>query len=327
VLIAECESQLIRTIQPADEGGWGLDGVWSDDFHHICRVAMTGRSEAYYTDYRGTAQELLSVIKRGFAYQGQRYAWQNKPRGTVVRDEPAQGFVFFLQNHDQVANHVWGERIFQLGGLDRYRAVTTLFLLAPETPLLFMGQEFGATTPFLYFCDHPDPQLAADVYKGRRQFLSEFPAYATAEAQAAIADPCDPATFHRSKLDWSQRTKNADIVRLHRDVLRLRRQDPVLSRQQRAALDGAVLGHQALVLRYFGTSEEDRLLVVNLGADLSFIPAPEPLLAPVAGGSWDLLWSSDHPMYGGSGVVNPLSDQGWRIQGGSATVFSARRPA
>ena len=95
VLIAECESQWIKTIQPVEQGGWGLDGVWSDDFHHICRVAITGRSEAYYTDYRGTAQELLSVIKRGFVFQGQRYDWQKKPRGTVVKDEPAHGFVFY----------------------------------------------------------------------------------------------------------------------------------------------------------------------------------------------------------------------------------------
>ena len=132
VLIAECESQLIQTIQPVEQGGWGLDGVWSDDFHHICRVAITGRSEAYYTDYRGTAQELLSVVKRGFVYQGQRYEWQGKPRGTVVKDEPAPGFVFFLQNHDQIANHLHGDRLHAFAGPARYRPLAALLLLAPR---------------------------------------------------------------------------------------------------------------------------------------------------------------------------------------------------
>lgn len=325
ILIAECESQLIRTIQPIEQGGWGLDGVWSDDFHHICRVAMTGRSEAYYSDYRGTAQELLSVIKRGFVYQGQRYEWQGKPRGTVVKEEPASGFVFFLQNHDQIANHLHGDRIHALARPARYRALAALFLLAPETPLLFMGQEFGASSPFMYFCDHTDPELAANVHQGRKQFLSEFPPYATPEAQQEIPDPCDPQTFQGSKLDLSERARHAEIYRLHRDLLRVRREDPVLARQDRASLDGAVLGPQALVLRYFTETDDDRLLVVNLGPDLALVPAPEPLLAPVSGGSWTLRWSSEHPRYGGPGVVNPLSDRGWHVAGGSATLFAADR--
>lgn len=327
VLVAECESQLIQAIQPVEQGGWGLDGVWSDDFHHTCRVAVTGRTDAYYSDYRGTAQELLSVVKRGFLYQGQRYEWQDKPRGTVVKNEPASGFVFYLQNHDQVANRVRGDRLRMFVGSDRYRAVTALFLLAPETPMLFMGQEFGASTPFLYFCDHADPHLAANVYAGRKQFLSEFPSYATQDVQAAIPDPCDVSTFQRSKLDSVERTRHGELYRLHRDLLRLRRDDPVLSRQDRRALDGAVLGPQALVLRYFTDSDDDRLLVVNLGPDLPLVPAPEPLLAPVAGGRWALLWSSDDPCYGGLGVVKPVTDKGWRLSGGSAALFAAEKPA
>ena len=194
VLIAECESQLIRTIQPVEQGGWGLDGVWSDDFHHICRVAVTGRSEAFYSDYRGTAQELLSVVKQGFVYQGQRYDWEDKPRGTVVKDEPAEGFVFYLQNHDQIANHLYGDRLHTFAGPARIRALTALFLLAPETPMLFMGQEFGASSPFMFFADHGE-DLGRKVYEGRKKFLSEFPPYATKEAQDTVPDPSDPASY------------------------------------------------------------------------------------------------------------------------------------
>lgn len=323
VLIAECESQLILPIQPVEQGGWGLDGVWSDDFHHICRVAVTGRSEAYYSDYRGTAQELLSVVKRGFVYQGQRYDWQDKPRGTVVKDEPAEGFVFYLQNHDQVANHLHGDRLHTLSGPARLRALTALFLLAPETPMLFMGQEFGASSPFMFFADHGE-DLASKVYEGRKKFLSEFPSYATKEAQATVPNPNDPATFERSKLDFSERARHAEVYRLHRELLRLRLEDPVIARQDRHSMDGAVLGPQTLALRWFTESDDDRLLIVNLGPDLTFVPAPEPLLAPVSEGFWTLLWSSDHPGYGGPGARNPLSDKGWRIPAGSATLFAAR---
>jgi maltooligosyltrehalose trehalohydrolase len=322
ILVAECESQLIHTVRPPEQGGWGLDAVWSDDFHHICHVALTGRSDAYYSDYRGTAQELLSVIKRGFVYQGQRYEWQDKGRGTVVRDEPASAFVFYLQNHDQVANHLHGDRLHAIAAPARYRAMTALFLLSPETPMLFMGQEFGASAPFQFFADHV-PTLAPKVYAGRKQFLSEFPSYATKESQEAVPDPGDPATFERSRLDWSERSRHHESARLHRDLLHLRREDPVLARQDRRQLDGAVLGPQALVLRYCTETEDDRLLVVNLGQDLSYVPAPEPLLAPVTNGAWKLAWSSDHPRYGGPGIVNPLSDRGWRIPAGSAGLFTA----
>jgi maltooligosyltrehalose trehalohydrolase len=324
VLIAECESQLIQTVQPLERGGWGLDAVWSDDFHHICRVAMTGRSEAYYTDYRGTAQELLSVIKRGFVFQGQRYAWQKKPRGTVVKHEPAHAFVFYLQNHDQVANHLHGDRIHAMAPAARYRVLAALTLLAPETPLLFMGQEFAASSPFLFFADHHS-ELAAQVLEGRKKFLSEFPEYATPEAQEVVPDPADESTFLRSCLDLSERTRHAPVYRLHKDLLRLRREDPVLARQDRMALDGAVLGTFAFVLRYSGPNDDDRLLVVNLGADLNLTPAPEPLLAPVTDGTWVLRWSSDHPRYGGPGIINPLSEQGWRIPAATATLFRAEK--
>ncbi|SLM47353.1 Malto-oligosyltrehalose trehalohydrolase [Nitrospira japonica] len=324
VLIAECESQRIEALHPVERNGWGLDGIWSDDFHHTCRVALSGRREAYYTDYRGGAQELLSIIKRGFLYQGQRYAWQGVPRGTVVKDEPAQGFVFYLQNHDQIANHLRGDRVHAFASPARYRALVTLFLLAPETPLLFMGQEFAASAPFLFFADHV-PELAEKVRDGRKTFLSEFPPYATVEAKNAMPDPGDVATFERSRLDLSERSRHAAQYRLHRDLLRLRREDGVLSRQDRRSIDGAVLGPQALVLRYFTDSDEDRLLVVNLGEDLPFIPAPEPLLAPVAGGSWMLHWSSEHPHYGGSGTVNPLSEQGWVVPSATATLFLAAK--
>ncbi len=323
ILIAECEAQWVRTIQPLAQGGWGLDGVWSEDFHHSVRVAATGRSEGYYSDYRGTPQEFISCVKRAFLYQGQRYQWQGKPRGTVVSEEPAQGFVFFLQNHDQIANQLWGDRLHHKVGPPVYRALTALLLLAPETPLLFMGQEFAASSPFLFFTDFPPGQLATDIQKGRKQFLAQFPSYASSAAQDAMGDPCAPSMFERSKLDWRERQRHADSVALHRDLLRLRREDDVIAQQRRDLVDGAVIGPSAFVLRYAGQHGDDRLLLVNLGPDLDFRPAPEPLLAPPVGRAWSCRWSSDAPLYGGPGVIEPLCDEGWMIPGGAAFFYAA----
>ncbi len=231
---------------------------------------------------------------------------------------------FTLQNHDQVANHLHGERIHALTSPARYRALCALMLLAPETPMLFMGQEFGASTPFLFFADHCTGDLAEKVHQGRREFLSQFPSYVSPEAQAQVPDPCLDATFEHSRLDLSERQRHAALYRFHQELLRLRREDPVIALQDRHGLDGAVLSPEALVMRFFGKGGDDRLLVVNLGPDLEYIPAPEPLLAPVPGGTWQLLWSSDDPAYDGPGIINPLTNKGWRIPAASASLFAAR---
>jgi maltooligosyltrehalose trehalohydrolase len=325
ILVAECEAQWVRTIQPVTEQGWGLDAVWSEDFHHTARVAATGRSEGYYTDYRGTPQELISCVKRSFLYQGQRYQWQKKPRGSVVSREPAEGFVFFLQNHDQVANQLRGDRLHQKTSPGVFRALTALLLLAPETPMLFMGQEFASSAPFLFFADFPPGTLAGQIHQGRKEFLAQFPSYGSPGAQAAIPDPREPAVFERSKLDWSERERQAECYTLHRDLLRLRREDHVVAQQARDRVDGAVIGPSAFVLRYGGQEGDDRLLLVNLGADLDYRPAPEPLLAPPVGRSWSLRWSSDAPEYGGPGVIEPLTESGWIMPAGSAAFYAAER--
>jgi maltooligosyltrehalose trehalohydrolase len=327
ILVAECEAQWVCTIQPVAQQGWGLDGVWSEDFHHTALVAATGRSEGYYTDYRGTPQELISCVKRAFLYQGQRYQWQGKPRGTVVSREPAEGFVFFLQNHDQIANQLRGDRLHQKTSPGLLRALTALLLLAPETPMLFMGQEFAASAPFLFFVDFPPGELARQIHEGRKEFLAQFPSYGSPDAQAAMIDPSAPAVFQRSTLDWSECERQGEWYRLHRDLLRLRREDPVVARQARDQMDGAVIGAAAFVLRYAGQEGDDRLLLVNLGADCDYRPAPEPLLAPPPARAWSLVWSSDAPAYGGPGAIPPLTETGWAIPGGSATFFSTRDQA
>ena len=229
-------------MRPAARGGYGLDALWNDDFHHAAVVALTGRAEAYYSDYRGSAQEFLACAKWGFLFQGQYYPWQKQARGEPALDcRPAQ-FVTFIENHDQVANSARGERLRLLTSPGRYRAMTALFLLMPGTPLLFQGQEYGSTKPFLFFADH-EGQLGKDVRKGRAKFLSQFPSIADAGAQALLHDPADPDVFARSTLDHAERDRpeHAAIVALHRDLLRLRRETPAFRAQAPRGLDGAVL--------------------------------------------------------------------------------------
>lgn len=322
-VVAENEPQHSWMVADPESGGFGISALWNDDFHHSAHVAMTGHREAYYTDYHGSPQEFVSAAKYGYLYQGQLYKWQNKRRGTPAFALNPWNFVAYLQNHDQVANSARGLRPNMLTHPALYRAMSALLMLGPATPMLFQGQEFGATTPFLYFCDHGD-DLCDKVHTGRREFLAQFRSLAQPEMQKQIADPGSRATFEQSKLDLTERTKNASIYHLYRDLIRLRREDPVLHRPKRGGMDGAVLSGKAFLLRYFDPDYGDRLLIFNLGADVHFNPAPEPLLAPPANRIWDVLWSSEDPKYAGTGTPSPDSEDNWRITGYSAIVLAPK---
>ncbi|NML43453.1 malto-oligosyltrehalose trehalohydrolase [Ramlibacter sp. G-1-2-2] len=320
-LSAENEPQHAQLARPRDQGGQGLDALWNDDFHHSAMVAATGASEAYYTETRGTPQELVSACKWGFLYQGQYYAWQKQRRGTPALDLPGHAFIQFLQNHDQVANSARGQRLHQLTSPGRLRALTALLLLTPGTPLLFQGQEFAASAPFLYFARHEDG-LNPLIRKGRHEFLTQFPNMASAEGGKLLANPSDEETFRTCKLDHAERERHAPVLRMHRELLRLRREEPVFAAQDRTRMHGAVLGPEAFLLRFLAADGDDRLLLVNLGATLTLLPMPEPLLAPPAGQRWKLLWNSEDPRWGGSGMMEPDGEHSWRLPAHAAAVLA-----
>jgi maltooligosyltrehalose trehalohydrolase len=318
IFIAENESQLTKLVQPPEKQGYGLDAIWNDDFHHSTTVAATGRQEAYYTDYFGSPQELISAAKYGFLYQGQWYAWQKQRRGTPALHLKPAAMVNFLQDHDQVANSGRGLRLHALTTPGRLRALTSFLLLIPGTPMLFQGQEFAASKPFLFFADHKK-ELADAVRKGRVEFLSQWRSLAT--GQLTYADPSDIDTFNRCKLDHAEREQNAGAWNLHADLLRLRREQTVFARQDRR-FDGAVLAQEAFVLRFFGDEPSgDRLVLINLGRYLHLNPAPEPLLAPPENSEWGILWSSEDPRYGGDGTAPLDSDLNWTIPAHAAVVL------
>jgi maltooligosyltrehalose trehalohydrolase len=293
LIVAENEPQDVALIK-----SYGVDAMWNDDWHHSAMVAATGLREAYYTDYRGQAQEFVSMARHGFLYQGQWYSWQKNRRGTPSSDIPCEKFICYLQNHDQIANSGSGERIQFRTTAGRVRALTALLLLGPNTPMLFQGQEFAASAPFFYFADHKS-ELAGAVEEGRRQFMTQFPSIAIDK----LPPPHDPSTFERCKLDHSERERHAEAVALHRDLLGLRR--PV------DRVDGAVLGDATFLLRL----DDDRLLIINLGPAFSLDVAPEPLLAPAAGTRWEMHWSSEPGAFEVTSV--------WRIPGEAAVLLQA----
>jgi maltooligosyltrehalose trehalohydrolase len=322
ILVAENERQEANLIRPRSEGGDDLDAVWNDDFHHGAVVALSGRREAYYTDYLGSPQEFISAAKYGYLFQGQPYVWQEAPRGTPTFGAPPEAFVAFIENHDQVANTAVGERLRFQTSPGRYRAVTALLLLGPWTPLLFQGEEFGASTPFTFFTDTGDGPMREAIRKGRFEFLAQFPSLAADEVQKRLPVPSDPGVFANSKLDFAEREKNKHFYDMHVELLRLRREDSRFREQKSDGVDGAVLGPKSFVLRYFSDgSADDRLLVVNLGERQTLAPIPEPLLAPPLGLEWETLWSSESIRYGGLGMTTVATQDSWTLPAEAAVAL------
>lgn len=320
ILVAENEPQETKLVRPRSEGGDDLDALWNDDMHHSAMVALTGHHEAYYSDYGGRPQEFISAAKYGYLFQGQPYTWQEAPRGMPTFGVPPEAFIGFIENHDQVSNSAFGERVRFLTTPGRHRAMTALLMLGPWTPMLFQGQEFGASSPFVYFTDMSG-DLRAATREGRFKFLAQFPSLAGAEIQKQLPDPSDPEIYARCKLDFSERETNKQFYDLHCDLLKLRREDARFREQKMRGVDGAVLGPASFVLRYFGDDGDDRLLLVNLGERLPLEPAPEPLLAPPFGFRWETRWTSDSPRYGGPGEIQVTSDEHWLLPAEAAVAL------
>ncbi len=314
IVVAENEPQDSRLIASTELGGYGLDAVWNDDFHHSAVVALTGRREAYFSDHLGRPQEFISAAKYGYLFQGQYYGWQNQPRGSASLGLSPRAFITFLENHDQVANFGRSLHLRLISSPARYRAMTALWLLSPGTPMFFQGQEYGSEKPFFYFAGHTG-ELAKAVNEGRGKFMLQFANQDTPEMKAFFQNPEDPATFTASVLDPTEQARHPEIVLLHKDLLSLRRNESVFSARSSASVDGALLGEDCFVLRYLTPKHEDRLLAVNLGTGIDLPHLPEPLVAPPAGCQWEVKWSSESPEYGGSGASAPGRFGAWHVPG------------
>jgi maltooligosyltrehalose trehalohydrolase len=296
-VMAEDDRRDVSLIRPPARAGHGLDAVWADDFHHAVHVLLTGERDGYYAAYAGTASEIATAVSRGFVYQGQWSAYHGARRSAPVRDEPASAFIFCVQNHDQVGNRAFGERLNNLIEPERYVVAVALLLFVPEVPLLFMGQEFAANTPFQYFTDH-EPALGELVTRGRRQEFAKFAAFRDPTSRSRIPDPQNVQTFLDSRLRASERVSNGSMLRLHRDLIRLRRTDPVLAQCDRANTRAIAVGERCVVIRRWSDIGE-RILIANAGASQLFDLDGLDLEWPERNRRWRLVLSTGWRRYGG----------------------------
>lgn len=279
---AEDHRNLSSMIMPSSEEGWDLDGVWADDLHHVVRRRLAGDHRGYYQDYSGSIEELVKTLRQGWLFSGQYSSHLKKTRGTDPSRVPMHRFVVCLQNHDQVGNRATGDRLHHRIDGGAWRAASTLLLTSPMTPLLFMGQEWCASTPFQFFTDL-EPGLGVLVTEGRRREFKDFPEFATEDARERIPDPQSPATFERSHLDWTERERpgHAQALALYADLLRLRNTHRALAGSEATSMEVNALDDATVVMR----REEDGetfLVVVRLeGAGAVRVPLDEAAM-PVA---------------------------------------------
>ncbi len=234
VVTAEDHRNLARLLAPAGDGGFGIDAVWADDFHHQVRVHAAGDREGYFADFSGSIDDIARTLQDGWFFSGQPSAVQGKPRGTDARSAGIEQFVICIQNHDQIGNRADGARLHHQIPPESYRALSALLLLVPETPLLFMGQDWAASSPFLFFTDH-HAELGRLVTEGRREEFRSFAAFADPARRAAIPDPQAEETFTRSRLSWDERSRqpHAGTQRLYQRLLDLRRREEAFATRTR----------------------------------------------------------------------------------------------
>ena len=294
LLIAEDNRNLSIVATPAVEGGWDLDGVWSDDFHHQIRRCLAGDRDAYFADFDGSTDGIAATLRQGWFYCGQDAAYFGRKRGADPARLELPSFGMCIQNHDQAGNRVMGDRLHHGITPASYRAASALLLLAPETPLLFMGQEWAASTPFQFFTDHHQ-ELGRLVTEGRRREFARFRAFSDAPAREKIPDPQDLATFLRCRLNWeeSQQERHAAVRRLYAALLRLRRTQPALHSCLREDFAVGALGEHALWLhRWCGPYQLLAIIQLRGGG----IHRLQPELVSGAGDEWKtVLTTEDSP--------------------------------
>ena len=291
LIVAEDHRNDARMLRTPEDGGWGLDGVWADDLHHELRRQIAGDHEAYYRDYTGTVADVATTINQGWFYTGQHSVHNDVDRGTDPAGLAPRAFYVCIENHDQVGNRAMGDRLPVKIGLDAYRAVSTLLLCLPQTPLLFMGQEWAAGTPFQYFTDH-DPELGKIVTEGRRKEFRHFKAFEDPEARDQIPDPQDPNTFARSKLDWSEvgREPHASVLRLYQSVLAFRSHEPALRADEPGSFRADAADEATLLLRREAEGAPAVWLAVRFQGEGTLDLAPH---AGADAGAWELVMTSE----------------------------------
>ncbi|HJQ35325.1 MAG TPA: malto-oligosyltrehalose trehalohydrolase [Pyrinomonadaceae bacterium] len=328
-LIAESDLNDVRVLNPAAEGGYGIDTQWSDDFHHSLHAVVTKADRGYFADF-GRVEDLAKAISEGFVYCGQHSVFRGHCHGTRSAEQPGEQFVVCIQNHDQIANGYWGDRLARLVRPAQHRVMAVLLLAgAPNVPMLFMGEEWAERAPFLYFTSHTDPELGRAVRKGREEEYQSF-VREEGETESTIggfSDPQSEITFVRSKLDWEslEKSPHAEMLAFYRDLLALRRRHAPLSNcdktRTRVRFDET---RRWLTVERGDASGARAILLCNLSSEAQPVPSTD--------GAWRLeLWSDD-PRYGGDASLSSPpervgGEQAIELAGWSAALYVSESPS
>jgi maltooligosyltrehalose trehalohydrolase len=297
-VFAESDLNDARLVRPREMGGYGLDAVWNDDFHHALHTLLTGERAGYYQDF-GSLSHLRKAFEQGFVYAGDYSSYRQRRHGSSSADLPASRFVVFAQNHDQVGNRMMGERLSQLVPFEALKLAAGTVLLSPFIPLLFMGEEYGEIAPFQYFTSHSDDELIQAVRRGRRQ---EFSAFAWL---GEPPDPQDESTFLRCKLDHalSGRGHHRALREFYKELMRLRRELPALASPSKDRTE-ASSSHDDRVLRLRRWKENSEVLVL-----FNFGDSPVDVVLDTPGGCWHKLLDSEDERWLGRGGLAPATPQ------------------
>jgi maltooligosyltrehalose trehalohydrolase len=318
-IIAEDVGNIASIVKEETERGWGLDAVWSDDFHHQVRRFLAGDSDGYFQDFDGTSRSIAETAKQGWFYCGQHAPYFGRARGSDPRGLDYSRFVFFIQNHDQIGNRAFGDRVHHKIDLATYRAATVLLFVLPQIPLLFMGQEWAASTPFLYFTEH-QPELGRLVTEGRRREFERFSAFSDPRALLSIPDPQAVTTFNQSRLIWEEavREPHASVLRLYKTLLALRKSVPALQSYGRSGeLLVDACGEDTLIVKREKSREQSVLAVIQLKGEKVVDLGSYARNDAARGDTWQLLLNTEDRLFA-------LDAMPPRIKLSSSTIQFAR---
>jgi maltooligosyltrehalose trehalohydrolase len=293
-LTAENDLSDTKVIRPIESGGYGIDAQWNDAFHHCLHSLLTGEQAGYYEDY-GKCEQMAKAFKEGFVYSGQYSPFRKKFHGSDSSAIPGHQFVVFTQNHDQVGNRALGDRLTHLVSFEALKLAAGVLLLAPNIPLIFMGEEYAEDAPFLYFVSHTDPELIEVVREGRKKDFADF------QIEGDFIDPFSPDTFNKCQLKWQKRHegKHKVILDFYQHLIQLRRTIPALKTLDKQSLEASVIEENKLIFLHRWSQSSQIFCLMNFSdKDVSFNATPPS-------GNWQRILDSSEPKWMSSGSTLP----------------------
>lgn len=297
-LIAESALNDSKLVRPQSTGGYGLDAQWNDDFHHALHTLLTGEQDKYYQDF-GSLEQLAKAFREGYVYSGEFSQFRQRHHGHSSREIPAEKFIVFAQNHDQVGNRLFGERLSQLMNFDQLKLAAGIVLLSPFIPLLFMGEEYGETAPFHYMTSHTDPTLIAAVRKGRKEEMAF-------DQNKEIPDPQNPEMFMQSKLNRQQRLTHSQqtLYHFYQALIQLRKSTPALAQLNNENMSVHADSQQQILFLHRWHHANEVIIIYHFADHISEVKLPIPP------GQWKKIFASTEQQWRGSNHPLPNTLEG-----------------